>query len=272
MKIFLTGASGFLGKNFINSLIFKNYRVFAPSRKKRKSRKINWLYGDFDKNWDNQLKKSDVLVHFASTGINEKNAKNIYEINYFKSLNLLHNAIKNKCKKWLIISTSSEYGFNSKKMIKISTKSNRIPKTDYGMSKALFTDASLRLAKKNNCKCRIMRIFPFHGKNENKNRLYPSINESILKGKNFKINNPNEIRSFSNVEKIVEILIDALNFEKRKFNNNQVWHVSENKIQSVKEFTKKIWKEKNANGKLIMNKKKKFFTHISDKKSLWQTN
>ena len=216
MKIFLTGASGFLGKNFLKEAVLRGHKIYAPSRKKRYSKSIKWLNGDFDLNWNKQLKKSDILVHLASAGVNDNNIKNIYETNFFKSLRLIKNAIKNNCKKWLIISSSSEYGVKSKKMIKISTTFNRTPKTDYGMSKALFTDLCEKLAKENKCQCRVIRVFPFHGKNENIKRLFPSLKSSINRGKNFKIENPDEVRSFSNVKRIVEILLDSMNFNKKK--------------------------------------------------------
>ena len=114
MKIFLTGASGFIGKKFALLAIKSGNYIFAPIRKKYrkkfKHKNIKWLNGEFDQNWNNELSTSDILVHIAADGVNKNFSKNIYDVNIFRSLKLFKNAIKAGCKKWLIVSTSSEYG------------------------------------------------------------------------------------------------------------------------------------------------------------------
>ena len=39
MKIFLTGASGFIGKNFCDLALKKGHYIFAPTRKKNLTKK-----------------------------------------------------------------------------------------------------------------------------------------------------------------------------------------------------------------------------------------
>jgi len=273
MNIFLTGATGFIGKNFIHLAKKNNHYIYAPTRKKikKKNDRIKWLNGPFEGNWKKELLNSNILVHFASSGLNS-NIEDIYDVNLFKSLNLLKNAIKYRCKKWLIISTSSEYGPSKKKnAYNFSLRTQRIPDTDYGLSKALFTDHSIRLAKKHNCKVRIMRLFPIFGKGENKKRLYPSLLKSIKQKKNFYLKNPNETRDFTNVNFAVKILLDALNFDKKKFKNYQIWHVSENKPKKIKDFVKETCNKNNSKIEInSSNKKKIMFNHISDKNSVWK--
>ena len=152
MKIFLTGGSGFLGKNFYKLVLKKGHFIYATSRKKRKSRikNLKWLWGDINFNWKKQLSNSDILIHMAATSINKEDIyEDMYNTNVFNSLELIKNCIKYKCKNWLIISTSSEYGIRLKsKNYKFSKQSNRIPNDDYGMSKAMFSDQCIKLAKR----------------------------------------------------------------------------------------------------------------------------
>ena len=274
MKIFLTGSSGFIGKNLINLLLKKDHSIFATTRKKQKikNKKLKWLYGDFNENWQKELKQSDLLIHLAASGVNKKNIKNdIYEVNVFKSLNFLQNAVKAGCKKWLIISSSSEYGKNLKnKNNEFSTRSNRIPDSDYGISKAIFSDQCINLAKKKKCQVRLMRIFPAFGKGENINRLYPSLIQAIKKKRNFTIKEPNEKRDFTNIKFICDTILDATNFKKRKFKFSQIWHISENKPNFVREFANYYWKKYQAKGKLITLKSRVNFTHISNNSSIWK--
>ena len=273
MKIFLTGASGFIGKRFRKLAIKNGCFVYAPSRKKRENEKsLKWLKGNFDYDWKKELSKSDIVVHLAAIGLRKASPQEIYNTNVNRSINLLTNAIKYNCKKWLIISTSEEYSFNKySKKNKYKTKTPRTPRNDYGLSKVIFTDSSISLAKKFNCKARIMRIFPVYGPGEDKKRLYPSVMRAAQKGKNFFVENPNEKREFSHVDYVSKVLLDAMNFDKKKFKSHQIWHVTENKPEFVKVFVKKYWKDSKAKGRIILNKKSKVkFDHISDKKSVWK--
>ena len=275
MKIFLTGASGFIGKKFAILAAKEGKFIYAQMRKKKNIfspyKNIKCLIGNIDKDCAKELSKSDILVHFATEGVNTNISKNIYDTNVFKSLNLLHNSIKSKCKNWLIISTSSEYGKIKSKNKMLSINTNRIPENDYGLSKAIFTDQCQYLAKKFNCKVRIMRIFPTFGIGENSKRFFPSLLRAIKLQKNFFIKNPYEKRDFSDVNFVSKIILDSLNFEKKKFKNNQIWHVSENKPKYIKEFASVLWKKHKAKGKLLFKKNSNFISaHISDDLSLWK--
>ena len=180
MKIFLTGGTGFIGQNFRNLAAKKGNFLYVVSRKKKMTtqKNVKWLFGDISDDWSKELSKSDLLVHFAAAGVNQKNKKEIFKKNIFKSIKLLKNSIKNNCKKWLIISTSSEYGFRVNKTI-FSKNSNRLPSDDYGLSKAIFSDQCIKLAKQFRCKTRIMRIFPVYGKGENKNQP-PNLDSRLM--------------------------------------------------------------------------------------------
>lgn len=111
MNIFLTGGSGFVGKNLIKLAIKRGYKIFAISRKNKKNKKnIKWLKGELDKSYSNYFKKIDVLVHLAAAGVGKNNNyQEIINTNVIKSSKLVMNAIQHGCKKFLIISSSSEY-------------------------------------------------------------------------------------------------------------------------------------------------------------------
>ena len=276
MKLFVTGASGFIGKNFIKEAVKKGHFIFAPSRK-LKNEKINnvkWLYGDFDQNWKKELKKSNVLVHLAAAGVSERedgNLEEILEVNVIKSLKLLLNALGNKCKNFLIVSTSSEYGKNTFDTKTLSKKSKINPFTNYGISKAIFSNLLNELSKNYNCKIRLMKLFPVYGKGEHSNRLLPSLRRAAKGGKNFIVKNPSEIRDFTSVDYVSKVLIDASNFKKRKFKNFQICHISENNPITVEEFAKKYWKIYKTKGRLILKNRRRLYTrHVSNKSSVWK--
>lgn len=266
MNIFVTGANGFIGKNFIEKLkTNKKFFIYALGRKKNiKNTKIRWLNGDLSDNWTKYLKKTDILVHLAASGIKKKDTiETIFKTNVIDSYSLIESAISYGCKKFLIASTSSEYVQNKKGM---SLNTKRYPENYYGLSKCVFSDLIFNLSKKNKqCKFKLMRIFPVYGNKESHKRLYPSLKKAAKSGKNFILNNPSEIRDFTDVDYVINSLYENLYF-KKNLNKFKIFHVSSNNIMSNKSFASSVWKKLKAKGKLIFkNKTKKHITHVSRK-------
>ena len=181
MNILISGASGFFGKNFINFATKKGHNIYAISRYKQKQIKnVKWIVGSFDKNYQ-EFKKCEVLIHFASAGVDDRNLpyKKAFNINVTKSSKFLINAAKAGCLKWIIIGSSSEYGKILKLGKPINVNSKRFPICNYGKTKSKFTDIAKILSKKFNSQCRIMRTFPVYGLEENNKRLVPSLLTAI---------------------------------------------------------------------------------------------
>lgn len=275
MNIFVTGGTGFVGKNFIQKAKKNNF-IFATTRKPNniKSKNIKWLYGDFSRNWKSELKKSDVLIHMAAEGVKEdgkENENNIYNCNVIKSLKLILNAMRYGCKNFVIVSTSSEYGKTSFNKRKLSIKSIRKPNTHYAMSKAIFSNIIYELSKKYKCNIRLMRLFPVYGRYESSHRLLPSLRKAALLGRDFIINNPSEIRDFTDVDYVSKVLLEACDFRNNKSRSFNIFHISQNKPITVKKFAKKYWKIFKARGRLIFNNQKNLYTrHVSDTLSVWK--
>lgn len=276
MKIFVTGGSGFIGKSFIKQATKKNNFIYSLNRRKHKNlnSKVLNLVGNLNDNWSKYLKNTDVVVHLAAAGVqpDATTRKEIFKTNVYDSITFIKNAIQAGCKKFLIISTSSEYGHSSKKIKKIGRKFKRKPKNSYSVSKAKFTDFIKKFSDNKdykNCKFRVMRMFPIYGSDEKKYRLYPSLKKAATDGKNFFIKNPLEFRDFTDSSYASKILLNACYF-KKKTKRFEIYHVSSNKSMTVFKFAAKIWKKLKAKGKLTANKKVFFSTHVSDKRSVWK--
>ena len=277
LKLFVTGANGYVGKNFIQYAISKGHFVYAVSSKKqqKKDNRIKWLQGKFEKNWNLELKDSDVLVHFASAGVTKKNIslKEAYNVNVNKSLRLINNAFKNKCYNWVIAGSASEYGETLKLKKAVSIHSKADPKKNYDLTKYLFSQECHRFSRKHkSVKCRIMRIFPIYGKNEKSKRLYPSLLNAAKKENDFVITNGNSINEFNHIDDVVKKLLSACNFKVKNKQFPQIWHLSSGKEMTVKSFAKKQWLKLKAKGKLKFKDKIDYipYNHFSDKKSLWK--
>ena len=274
MNIFLTGGTGFVGKRFVKLAIKHGHKIFAISRKKNKNKKnIKWLIGELDKSWPNYFKKTDILVHLAAAGVDKNtNSQEIINTNLLKSSKLIMSAIQYGCKRFLIISSSSEYKQKlSKEFIELSLKSKRDPDDIYGKSKVIFSNFCKMISKKKKVQVRLMRLFPVYGKGEKRNRLYPSLRKAALEGKNFTLNNPYETRDFTNVNYASRVILDAINFKKKRFKYFQTFHISQKHTSTIKDFAIINWKKFKAKGRIFFKgNKNNLFQHISDNASLWK--
>ncbi len=279
LKLFVTGANGFIGKNFIQYAIKHKYFVYAVSRKKIKSnnKSLVWLHGDFSAvKWKKELKDSDVLVHLASAGVISKKIKKsyAYNVNVTKSIKLLKNAICSNCFHWVIAGSASEYGEVLKKKKPVSSITIPMPLKNYDLTKYIFSKKAIEISNQNNSiKCRIMRIFPVYGYGENKKRLFPSLMEAATNNNDFTINNYNSVNDFTPVEKVAKDLLQACNFNKKKSHFPQIWHISSGLRITVKQFAEMIWWKTRSKGKLSFLSKgnDKIYHHFSDKKSIWKS-
>ena len=254
----------------------KNYKIYATTRRKKNIRKKNlfWLKGPIDKNW-HELKQCEILVHLASEGVYRKftSFRKCYSYNVNASLKLLENCIKAKCLKWILIGSCFEKSIkNFTDLEKELKKGKKLPFHNYAMSKFIFAKKSFEIAKKNNIKCRLLKLFHVYGKNENKDRLWPSLINAAKKNKNFYMTKGEQIRDFCYIDNVVSSLLDTLNFQHNGKNFPQKWDFATGKKKSVKKFAKEIWNKYKPSSKLIFDEFSDYNDndYIANKKKLWK--
>jgi len=117
-KILITGSTGFIGSTLIKFFLYKNYEVFALTRKKNKSSLIKYIKADiFDHKRINKVFKKikpNYLIHLAWEASPNKyqNSKANYKWLH-SSLNLYLNFCKYGGSKALITGSCAEYDFNN---------------------------------------------------------------------------------------------------------------------------------------------------------------
>ena len=276
MKLFVTGSNGYIGRNFIKEAIKKNHKIFAVTRKKKnkKIKNVKWLVGDIDKKWL-ELKKTDVLVHFATVGAYEKfaNLDKTIEYNVTRSTRMVLNAIKFKCKKWIIVSTNKE-----KKIARLIrfkkniNNNNHVPHFNYALTKYMFSKICINLSKMCGVKCRIVKLFHVYGKDEIETRLWPLLMSHSINNKDLKMTSGYQTYDFNHVDDVISGLIDCLNFKKKNKKFPQEWDLASGKSMSVRKFANKIWHKNKAKSKIFFSKIKNFDkeNYLADKKKLWK--
>ena len=119
-KVFITGATGFIGGNIVEKLLEKGYavkvlvrsdRVLSPHKWKDK---VEIIYGDIlePETFTDKISDCEIIIHCAAIIAWWKKWWNkIYKINVIGTRNVLDAALKNKCKKFIHISSVAAVGY-----------------------------------------------------------------------------------------------------------------------------------------------------------------
>ena len=190
MKILVTGSNGFIGKNLIHHLKFRNnYDVLTFNR----SSSLRDL--------KNKIKKSNFIIHLA--GINRPKT----EDEYFENVSLTKTVIK--------ICTEEKVNIPI-----IYTSSSKAENKDaYGISKLNAEEILKNYNKKTQCPVFIYRLTNVFGKwcKPNYNSVVATFCYNIANNMEIKINDPNSLIKLVYIDDVIESFINIL--EKNKYSN-----------------------------------------------------
>ena len=280
MKIFITGAAGFIGFSLANSFLNKGHRVYGIDNFdqyysiKIKKKRLNILkkYKNFVFNKVDIInyaklfntinnKKIDVIVHLAAqAGVRYSiiNPNKYLDVNISGFINLIK-AIKNKkIIKFIYASSSSVYGDSKKFPLKENDNLN--PKNIYGLSKKI--NEEIANLKQYNFKINFigLRFFTIFGEWGRPDMFMFKLFKAFFLKKTFYLNNyGNHIRDFTyigDVKKIVEKLIN------KKISGHHIFNVCSNKPQNILKIIQKFTKYNKTKVEMIsINKADVLKTH-----------
>ena len=243
-NILLTGATGFVGRQILFSLLDKKIEVRAIVRRgkenffKDKNSKVELitsddLFKESDDWWAEQCKGIDTIIHvawYAEPGKYLQSPKNIECL--IGSLNLAKGAIKAGIRRFVGIGTCFEYDLN---VGDLSINTPLKPSTPYAAAKAgLYTFLS-ELLPVQSIEFSWCRLFYLYGDGEHPSRLYPYINSQLDADMVVEMSSGKQIRDFLNVEEAArKIMKITLNDSQGAFN------ICSGKGISIKDFAENI--------------------------------
>ena len=144
MRIFLTGATGFIGSYVLEAALSSGHDVLALRRSTSSGPVIPlthqpvWQEGDIASLESSVLKKIDVILHLAAVGVSPKNASwsELISTNVVDSFRLMELASEARVPRFVVAGTSHEYGKSSLNYEAIPSNAPLEPLTGYGASKA----------------------------------------------------------------------------------------------------------------------------------------
>ncbi len=210
MKIFLTGATGFIGKFVLDILVRNHHEVLALVRKEPdllalESSSVNYLQGDlvdFER-LKPQIKSFNphVVIHLAWERIPDFSA-DICQSNLSQSIALIDFLTEQtQCQKIVFAGSCFEYGLMQGAC---RESMHREPSSFFTWAKlSLLNYTALRCQQKN-IKWVWMRIFYVYGPGQRKQSLIPTLIDSFLSHEMPTINNPFNANDFIYVQDVAQ--------------------------------------------------------------------
>jgi len=231
--ILVTGCTGYLGFHICELLELKKIPYFgidnfSRSLSKNIINKKKFLKIDINSNKVPYLlksKKIHTIIHAAAYSFppeSENKKKIYYKNNILKTKKFINNCTKAKIKKFIFLSSSNVYNFNSKS-IKPAKETQKIkPENYYGKTKVLIE----KYLKNKFKTCFVLRLFNIAGYSNKKEfyefkndfrRIMPVLNEAIRKKISLKINlvkKNNELvypaRDFVHIQDFLNIILKII--------------------------------------------------------------
>jgi len=246
-KIFITGATGFVGSNLVRRSLRNGADVCINIRNSSDTWRIRDILKDvsvvhadlseYEKLNDSLKKiKPDIIFHTAVYGGNsaQKDTVKIIESNISGTVNLLRCCENIDFHLFVNTGSSSEYGIKNTAM-KESDLLN--PITDYGVSKAAATLFCQKTALTENLPVVTLRLFSPYGPYEQKSRLVPSVILAALQKQNPFIASRDFVRDFIYIEDVLDAYAAALTLKNPK---GQIYNIGSGTQHTVGTVTDTI--------------------------------
>ena len=261
-RIFLTGATGFIGSHLLRRLIKENCEVHISVRENSSLERIKDVIDnctchildltDFNstKNLIKKL-KPEIIFHLAAYGV-DYYQQDIYQavnVNINASVNLFESFLENKEFRFVHTGTSLEYGHRNK-----PASENEIPQPEniYGITK--FTSVQLLSFMANQAKqgnLITLRPFGVFGEFEGSHKLFPQIIDKLGRRESVKLTGGEQIRDYLYLGDLIDTYIRAAVVPLSLKNNMEIINIGSGKGISIKEIALNIENQLGVNKNLL---------------------
>ena len=241
MRVFLTGATGFIGRYVLKHLGKEDYNILLLTRASKenfssiiKSKKVDIVSGNLSdiNKWKDKLIqfKPDTTIHMAWEGIPDYGVKtSIKNLKY--GLNLFEELADLGCKKIICTGSCWEYGQNQGEISEdLPVKSSNA----FTAAKNALHLFGREIAKENNMQFIWTRLFYVYGSGQRENSLIPHIIKCVKEGKELKIKTPSARNDFIYAEDVSKAIVAIL----KKCNQGTVYNIGSGYSTSIQDIIK----------------------------------
>lgn len=260
MRIFVTGATGFIGSHFLNILAQNpTIEVVALRRNLNSQPRIPllkeplWITKALDQVGQGDLEGVDVIIHLAAHSMYPPydTLDNCLYWNLTAPLQLFNEALKADITKFIVAGSCFEYGLSGEEFEFIPVEAVLKPTLSYAASKAASSIAFFQFAYQHQIKLSYHRIFQVYGEGEAETRLWPSLKNAALAGENFPMTAGEQIRDFIAVEDVANYFVKACLNDDLILGKPEFYNVGSGQPQSIFEFSDYWWQKWQAKGQLL---------------------
>lgn len=237
-KILITGHSGFIGSNLVNSISDKSKLIGLSTKYLPASIGIKQIKKNILKTSFNQIPNISHIIHLAAlTDIKfcQKNPSKCFEVNIRGTAKILELARKRDCK---VIFLSTSHVFGKPQFLPINEDHPRIANSIYSASKISGEVLCESYSKSYGIDISIIRLFSIYGPNSPSHLVTNKIISQLLKKNTIKLGNVKTKRDFL----YVDDAINAIKIVLKKTHDFNSFNVGTGKSTSILDICKILQK------------------------------
>lgn len=257
MRIFLTGATGFIGSHVLQQALAAGHEVIALRRPGATPSiplgpQPHWRDGALTDDWRESLQQCDALLHLAAYGVaaGANDWTGCFQVNVIDSLHLWRQAVAAGVQRLLVVGSCFEYGRSGERYDAIPVTAPLEPTTAYGASKAAATMAAHALAVEHCLSLVVARPFHVYGPGEAAGRFWPSLVAAAAAGDDLPMTTGAQVRDFQPVDQAASQLLAWLQHPQLSPGAPRVVNLGTGEPRSLLAFAESEWHRLQARGAL----------------------
>ena len=259
MRLFITGATGFIGSHVMAAALAAGHHVLAMRRHPQSNSVVplpcqpEWIEGDIASLEASKLKGFDVVLHLAAAGVSPKIASwhELLQANVVSSLRLLELVESAGVPRCVVAGTCHEYGTSALRYPAIPPDAPLEPLNAYGASKAAAFHMIRGFAIKQDLELFYGRIFTAYGEGQYSENFWPSLKRAAASGKDFPMTSGKQISDFIPVALSAGYLLRACDRPDMSPGIPLVANIGTGQPKSLLAFAETEWERLEATGRLM---------------------
>lgn len=258
MKLFITGATSFLGSYFLREAISKKLKLVCLKREGSCPRipvkgKIDWIEGSLAEDYTNVFNGIDCFVHFLAAGVSPQplDWDTALSVNVIDSFNLWRQAAVAGVKRFVICGSAAEYGLSCQRFEPIPPDAPLEPTSPYATSKALGSLLARALAIEFDLELIYVRPFNLYGEGQYEKNFWTALKKAAEAGDDFEMSEGTQVRDFSAVEDAAAFFLDCVKNRELSARQPEFVNFGSGAPKALIDYAREWWAEFEASGKLL---------------------